>query len=122
MNLQRLNECLGSDFATIREALDWYQHLKDRCARPVANERDLDRMSQARPLFDALDTDEEEDNPGSQAVTIDGVTVYFYRSLIDGKLVVDIDSGEASDPRDTEPDHVPTLRVIINEDVAWGEE
>lgn len=64
------------------------------------------------------------------SITVDGVTVYFYRSdtsraggasttrarSLDGQLVVDIDSSETEDPeRDTYDGECPKVRIYINE-------
>ena len=55
-------------------------------------------------------------------IGIDGVIVYLYRSLIDGRIVIDIDSSESHCPQDSDDDNCPLFRLMINEHIIESEE
>jgi hypothetical protein len=46
---------------------------------------------------------------------LDGLSIYLYRSTLDGKLVVDIDSSELEGDDVFEPNLIPNIRIRVNE-------
>ena len=97
--------------AAARETLDrqWKDYLR---TKDLNDHLDAAR---AKQLFDSEDDPNAARNDPQRA-ELDGLLVCLYHSEIDGKLVIDVDSGDL-DPKHQWGNGVPKVRLMLNEDI-----